>query len=124
MKTATMTYDQHVQEPGADAAEDDVEHHVVIGTSPASGLRLSCMLLTEPFEVAVVNAAQVAAATGPRRTSFPPCSAHARRGKPCGRGARLDLGDDRDATPVDQQGEHHAVDHRRVPHVRGASGRT
>ena len=48
-----------------------LSHIPVSGTSPASGLRLSCMQLTEPFEVFVVSAAQVAAAEVPKRSSFP-----------------------------------------------------
>ncbi len=42
-----------------------------IGTSPPSGWKLSCIALTEPLEVAVVIADQVAEATGPSRTSLP-----------------------------------------------------
>ena len=41
------------------------------GVSPASGLRLSCMQLTEPLLVQVVTAAHVAPADGPNRSSFP-----------------------------------------------------
>ena len=55
---------------------------IAIGTRPAIGLRLSCMLLTEPFEVAVVIAAQVAEATGPSRTSLPSMFGPAATGRP------------------------------------------
>ncbi len=44
---------------------------MLMGIIPASGLRLSCMLSTEPLEVAVVKTAQVAPETGPSRTSLP-----------------------------------------------------
>ena len=54
------------------------------------------MLLTEPFEVAVVIAAQVAAATGPSRTSLPSMFGPPDDRQAVGRGARLDLGADRD----------------------------
>ncbi len=48
-----------------------LSHMPVSGVTPASGLRLSCMQLTEPFEVLVVSAAQVAPAEVPKRSSFP-----------------------------------------------------
>ena len=48
-----------------------LSHMPVSGTSPASGFRLSCMQLTDPFEVFVVKAAHVAPATVPKRSSFP-----------------------------------------------------
>src|SRR5438270_6223271 len=41
------------------------------GVSPARGLRLSCMQLTDPFDVQVVTAAQVGPADGPKRSSLP-----------------------------------------------------
>ena len=82
------------------------------------------MLLTEPLEVAVVIAAQVAAATGPSRTSLP--SMFGPRGHRQARRSRRWAGPrPRMATtaPDDEQREHHAVDHRRVPHVPAASAR-
>ncbi len=72
------------------------------------------MLLTEPLEVAVVIAAQVAEATGPNRTSLPSMFGPAATGRPVGGGAGLDLGRDGDDDAGDQEGQHHAVDHRRV----------
>ena len=54
------------------------------------------MLLTEPFEVAVVIAAQVAEATGPMRTSLPSMFGPRTTGRPVGRRARLELGRDGD----------------------------
>ena len=45
-----------------------------IGTSPPSGVKLSCMQLTEPFEVPVVDAAHSAARSRDRSGSpCPPC---------------------------------------------------
>ena len=108
---------QHVQEPGADAAEDDVEHHIAIGTIPASGLRLSCMLLTEPLEVAVVIAAQVAAGD---RADADFLAFHVRppgHRQPLRGGAGLGLGRDGDGDAGHQERQHHAVDHRRVAQV-------
>ena len=48
-----------------------LSHMPASGVSPASGLRLSCMQLTEPFDVQVVIAAQVGPADGPKRSSLP-----------------------------------------------------
>ena len=42
-----------------------------MGHIPPSGVKLSCIEFTEPFEAAVVAAAQIPASTGPRRASFP-----------------------------------------------------
>src|SRR4051794_16011340 len=47
------------------------------GDRPASGLRLSCMQLTEPLDVQVVTAAQVGPAEGPKRSSLPSRLPHA-----------------------------------------------
>ena len=46
-------------------------HMPVNGVMPAIGFRLSCMQLTEPLEVLVVKAAQVAPAEVPKRSSLP-----------------------------------------------------
>ena len=53
-----------------------LSHMPISGVRPASGLRLSCMQFTEPFDVQVVIAAQVGPADGPKRSSLPsrlPC---------------------------------------------------
>ena len=42
-----------------------------IGTSPPSGVKLSCIAFTEPFEAAVVAVAQSADDATPKRTSLP-----------------------------------------------------
>ena len=42
-----------------------------IGTSPPSGVKESCIALTEPFEAAVVAVAQSAELAMPKRTSLP-----------------------------------------------------
>ena len=42
-----------------------------ISASPDSGMKLSCMALTEPFEAAVVASAQSAESAAPKRTSLP-----------------------------------------------------
>ena len=42
-----------------------------IGTRPPSGVKLSCMALTEPLDAAVVADAQMAELTMPKRVSFP-----------------------------------------------------
>jgi hypothetical protein len=42
-----------------------------MGTSPPSGMKLSCMALTEPLEAAVVAVAQRAESTMPKRVSLP-----------------------------------------------------
>ena len=39
--------------------------------SPPAGVKLSCIALTEPFDVAVVEAAHSAEALGPNRDSLP-----------------------------------------------------
>ena len=52
------------------------------------------MLLTEPLEVAVVIAAQVAAATGPSRTSLPSMFGPRATGSPSVAALGLDLGRD------------------------------
>ena len=70
-KTATMTYTSMFSNPAPIPLKTTLSIIIAIGTSPAIGLRLSCMLLTEPLDVAVVIAAQVAEATGPNRTSVP-----------------------------------------------------
>ena len=41
------------------------------GTPPPSGVKLSCIELTEPLDVPVVDAAQRPEAAGPKRTSLP-----------------------------------------------------
>src|SRR5438093_9906926 len=41
------------------------------GTSPPSGVKESCIELTEPFEAAVVAVAHIAELTMPTRTSLP-----------------------------------------------------
>src|SRR3982074_3968991 len=41
------------------------------GTMPPAGVKLSCMQLTEPLDVPVVDAAHRPHALGPVRTSFP-----------------------------------------------------
>ena len=41
------------------------------GTRPPSGVKESCIALTEPFEAPVVAVAQMAELTMPKRTSFP-----------------------------------------------------
>ena len=48
-----------------------LSHMPVSGVSPASGFRLSCMQFTEPQQMAVVQAANVAPAEVPKRSSFP-----------------------------------------------------
>ena len=48
-----------------------LSHMPVNGVRPASGLRLSCMQLTEPQVTAVVTAAKVAPAEVPKRSSLP-----------------------------------------------------
>src|SRR5438046_3184763 len=48
-----------------------LSHMPVSGVRPVTGLRLSCMALTEPLDVFVVNAAHVAPAEGPKRSSLP-----------------------------------------------------
>src|SRR5262249_18069513 len=53
-----------------------------IGTKPAIGFRLSCMLLTEPLDVPDVMPAHVADATGPLRVSFPSMFGSATTGSP------------------------------------------
>jgi hypothetical protein len=42
-----------------------------MGTSPPSGVKLSCMALTEPLEAAVVAVAHSALLVMPKRTSLP-----------------------------------------------------
>src|SRR5215831_8736923 len=46
-------------------------HIPVNGVIQARGFRLSCMQLTEPFDVFVVRAAQVGPADDPKRNSLP-----------------------------------------------------
>ena len=41
------------------------------GIMPPSGVKLSCIELTDPFEVPVVDAAHKPDAAGPKRTSLP-----------------------------------------------------
>src|SRR5262245_59541034 len=48
-----------------------LSHMPLSGVNPASGLRLSCMQLTEPLLVQVVIAAHVGPADGPKRISLP-----------------------------------------------------
>ena len=71
MKTATITYISMFSNPAPMPLKTTLSIISAIGTIPASGLRLSCMLFTEPLDVAVVSEAQVAEATGPKRTSLP-----------------------------------------------------
>ncbi len=44
---------------------------LTIGTSPPSGVKLSCIELTAPHEVSVVTVAQSADSTIPKRISLP-----------------------------------------------------
>ena len=44
---------------------------ISIGISPPSGVKLSCMALTEPFEAAVVATAHRLELAMPKRTSLP-----------------------------------------------------
>ena len=69
-KTTTMMNISMFSKPEPMPLKTTLSIIIDIGTMPASGLRLSCILLTEPFEVPVVMAAQVAAATGPSLASF------------------------------------------------------
>ena len=48
-----------------------LSHIPIIGMSPVSGFRLSCMAPTDPFEVTVVETAHVAPAVPPVRSSLP-----------------------------------------------------
>ncbi len=51
---------------------------LTIITSPESGMKLSCIASTEPFEAAVVEAAQSADRVAPKRCSLPSMLAPAR----------------------------------------------
>ena len=64
MNTATMMYISMFSNPAPIPLKTTLSIIIDIGTAPAIGLRLSCMLLTEPLEVAVVIAAQVARGHG------------------------------------------------------------
>ena len=48
-----------------------LSHMPAIGIRPVSGLRLSCIAPTEPFEVEVVSTAQSGPVVAPRRSSLP-----------------------------------------------------
>ena len=112
--TATMTYISMFRNPAPMPLKSTLSIISDIGTSPPSGLKLSCMQLTEPLDVAVVIAAQVAEATGPSRTSLPSMLPPWRTGRPAV--AALGWSSARIATAdADQeQSQHHAVDHRGV----------
>ena len=69
--TATMIYISMFRNPAPTPLKTTLSISFDMATMPAIGLRLSCMLLTEPLEVAVVMAAQVAPETAPTRTSLP-----------------------------------------------------
>ena len=69
------------------------------------------MLLTEPFDVAVVIAAQVAEATGPIRTSLPSMFGRPRPAGPSVAALGLASAQIAHRGPDDQEREHHAVDH-------------
>ncbi len=90
--TATMTYISMFRNPAPIPLKSTLSIIRAIGTTPPSGWKLSCIELTDPFEVAVVIAAQVAEATGPCRTSLPSRLPDWRTGRPASRrsaGARL-----------------------------------
>src|SRR4051794_13503408 len=69
--TATIIYMSIFKKPAPMPLKTTLSIMFAMGTRPAIGFRLSCMLLTEPLDVADVIAAQVALGTGPVRTSEP-----------------------------------------------------
>ena len=80
--TATMMYISMFSNPAPIPLKTTLSIIIAIGTSPAIGLRLSCMLLTEPLDVAVVIAAQVADGDRPEPDLL---ALHVRpRGRPAG----------------------------------------
>ncbi len=73
MNTAMIDEQQHAVKAGADAAENDLTEldRCSIGIMPPSGVKLSCIELTEPFEAAVVATAHRLELAMPKRTSLP-----------------------------------------------------
>ena len=112
--TATIIYISMFKKPAPMPLKTTLSIMFDMATMPAIGFRLSCMLLTEPLEVAVVIAAQVALETGPMRTSLPSMFGALDDRQILGGGAGLDLKVDGHGDSRHQEGQHHSVHHRRV----------
>ena len=69
--TAVMTYRNMLISPTPTPPKVTFSHMSIIGISPVSGLRLSCIAFTLPFLVLVVLTAQKGPASLPKRSSFP-----------------------------------------------------
>ena len=89
-----------------------------IGGIPPIGVKLSCMQLTEPFEVPVVAAAQRAHVDGPKRSSLPSrlpptSSVDVPWSTPTAveLGVAAALGDHREHAEDDQEAGHHGEQH-------------
>jgi len=82
MNTVMTTNKNMLVSPTPTPPKITFSHMPAMGSSPVSGLSESCMLSTEPLDVAVVLTAHSGPAVGPKRSSLPSRFMEASTGSP------------------------------------------